>query len=318
MASLSNLLQTKQALAQIDEENLDTGQIFVFYPGRFNGNFRCNFCWNAPGNGTAVIEVWGASGSASMMCCCGFGLPGNPGAYARKTITVSTGDRVFGNTGISCGNASQINFRGCSCNTGITVCAGGTCSCICAEGGSAGCSLCVDGGSVYCCFGAQGFCTANTGVGCGIICNFGSGYMTPLAYGGDVNCAGQFSCIEFRHCNPSCWCCHTQYIKTSANVFGECPTTIAVNHDTNQQSSGFAINGFFQGLAGASASPTMGSHYRYCYSSTNYCGCYEYQGCSVMVPTGVPAPGSTPCSSVRDHGLRGGHGSVKIRFISSE
>jgi hypothetical protein len=36
-----------------------------------------------------------------------------------------------------------------------------------------------------------------------------------------------------------------------------------------------------------------------------------------MLPAGVPAPGSTPCSSVRDHGLRGGHGAVKIRFISS-
>lgn len=319
MASLSSLLQTKQALAQLDEENLDTGQIFVFYAGTEQNSFRCNFCWNAPGNGTAVIEIWGASGSGSRMCCCGFGLPGNPGAYARKTVTVGTGDRIIGCTGVSCGNASNFAFRGCSCNTGVTLCVGGTCTCMCAEGGRAGCSVCIDGGSTFCCFlSGGGFCATSTGSGCGIVCNLFSGSFNPTAYGGDVNCAGQFSCIVFGHCNPSCWCCHVQYIKTSANIFGECPATISANHDTNYEQGGFAVGSFFQNLAGASASPVAGGHYRYCWAGTNYCGCYESQGCSPMLPTGVPAPGSTPCSSVRDHGLRGGHGAVKIRFISSE
>jgi hypothetical protein len=28
--------------------------------------------------------MWGAAGSGAEMCCCGGGIPGNPGGYARK------------------------------------------------------------------------------------------------------------------------------------------------------------------------------------------------------------------------------------------
>lgn len=316
MASLSSLLQTKQTIAQIAEENLDEGTIYVFYAGCEFGNFACNFCWSSPGNGTAVIEIWGASGSAARMCCCGFGISGNPGAYAKKTVTVTGSSRVCGNVGVSCGNASQICFRGCSCNTGVCIQAA-TNSCMCAEGGRGGLSVCVDSSSVYCCFRTLGFCATSTGTGCGIICNVGSGFFLPSAYGGDVNCAGQFSCLVLGHCSPSCWTCHTHYVKTSAGAFGECPATISANNDTTLSLTGFAVDPFLQNLAGLSKSPTYGSHYKYCWTSTQYCGCYESQGCQPFLPTGVPAVGATPCANVRDNGLRGGHGAVRIRYIPS-
>lgn len=316
MASLSSLIQTKSAIAQISEENLDKGQVFVFAHGTYTQNFRCQFCWIAPSNGTATIEIWGAGGSASRMCCCGIGIPGNPGAYAKKTVAITSGQCVYGNTGMSCGNASQLCFRGCSCNTGICI---QNDSCMCAQGGRGGMTPCVNSsGSIFCCFGSTGHCITSTGTGCGIVCNYGSGFLIPQAYGGDINCQGQFSCIVLGHCNPTCWCCHTGYVRTSANIYGTCPATIQVNHDASYNRGGFGRASFFQGLAGASASPTHGNFYDYCWSSGSYCGCYETSGCVNEVPVGVPAPGSTPCSSVRDHGLRGGHGAVRISFISSE
>ena len=319
MANLSTLLQNKQTIAQISETNLDQGQIFVMHSGTEQvDGFRCFFCWYAPSNGVAHIEVWGASGSASEVCCCGLGIPGNPGAYAKKTVTMSSGQRISGQTGKSCGNASQICFRGCSTATCVAICAA-ECTCMCAQGGRSGTSLCVDGSSIYCCFGSTGHCISQVGsTGCGIVCNFGSGFFIPQAYGGDINCDGQFSCLELTHCNPSCWCFNKQHVKTSANIYGTCPATITATADpqTPNNRGGFYVNSFFQGISGAAASPTYGSQYNYCWSSSSYCGCYEAQGCNVMIPVGIPAVGSSPCSNVRDHGLRGGEGGVKIRFVA--
>lgn len=319
MANLSTLLQNKQTIAQISETNLDQGQVFVFYAGRQDNNFRCELCWSAPSDGVAYIEIWGASGSSARLCCCGIGVPGNPGAYAKKTMTFTAGQRISGNVGLSCGNSSQICFRGCSCWTGLNLC-GAECTCMCAEGGLGGRSLQVDGnGSPYCCAVAAGLFGTNVGnAGCGIICNYGSGFFLPSAYGGDVNCSGQFSCLEVGHCNASCWCCHKQHIRTSAGVYSSCPSTIVATGDNAISLTGMYVDSFFQGVSGTSASPTFGSHYRYCWNSGQYCGCYEAQGCSNMIPVGIPAPGATGCANVRDHGLRGGHGGVKIRFVSAE
>ena len=205
MASLSSLIQTKSAIAQISEENLDKGQVFVFAHGTYTQNFRCQFCWIAPSNGTATIEIWGAGGSASRMCCCGIGIPGNPGAYAKKTVAITSGQCVYGNTGMSCGNASQLCFRGCSCNTGICI---QNDSCMCAQGGRGGMTPCVNSsGSIFCCFGSTGHCITSTGTGCGIVCNYGSGFLIPQAYGGDINCQGQFSslCIRLRQMYMYYW-----------------------------------------------------------------------------------------------------------------
>ena len=47
------------------------------------------------------------------MCCCGDGLPGNAGAYVKKSITVAAGDTMTGQTGHSC-YAHDLCFSGCS------------------------------------------------------------------------------------------------------------------------------------------------------------------------------------------------------------
>tara|TARA_B110000285_G_scaffold203005_1_gene238763 strand:- start:4403 stop:5362 length:960 start_codon:yes stop_codon:yes gene_type:complete len=317
MANLSTLLQNKQTIAQISETNIDQGQIFVMYAGTYQTNFRCEFCWYAPSDGVAHVEVWGAQGSASKMCCCGAGLPGNPGAYSKRTVDITEGQRISGQVGQSCGNSDQICFRGCSESSGVRICAA-ECTCMCAQGGRAGTSGCVDGTPIYCCFEALGHCVSQVGsAGCGIVCNYGSGYFLPTAYGGSVNCNGEFSCIEFTHCNPACWCFHKQHVRTSANVYSTCPSTIVATADPGATRGGHYVNSFFQGVAGTSASPTNGSFYDYCWAGNRYCGCYEAQGCIYMVPPGIPAPGVTPCSNVRDHGLRGGQGTVKIRFVAN-
>jgi hypothetical protein len=41
------------------------------------------------------------------------------------------------------------------------------------------------------------------------------------------------------------------------------------------------------------------------------------QGCSPMLPIGAGGLPPQPCGDVRDHGTRGGWGSVRIKYISS-
>ena len=76
MASLKGLL-TNRNPAEMIEENLETGYIYVWSPGTNYTNFCNGVCWKAPAAGTAHIEIWGAGGSGARMCCCGDGLPGN-------------------------------------------------------------------------------------------------------------------------------------------------------------------------------------------------------------------------------------------------
>ena len=79
MATLKSLIRSKDQALYGDEENLERGEIYSYTPGTDYNNFCQGVCWVAPANGTAVIEIWGAGGSGAKMCCCGFGLPGNPG-----------------------------------------------------------------------------------------------------------------------------------------------------------------------------------------------------------------------------------------------
>ncbi len=322
MASLSQLIQSKlvQNLnnTRILENNLEEGKIYVFHPGRDDGNFRTEFCWCSPGNGIAEIEIWGASGSAGTMCCCGLGIPGNPGAYSKSIVQVNSSSRARGNTGMSCGNASTLCFRGCSINSGVCINSLSGDFCMCAQGGRGGESLCGEGVSIFTALENLGYCTTEAGNGCGLVCNIGDGFFIPEAFGGnEINCQGSFSCVFIGDCNSCCWPLHTQYITTSPYIYSEEPVTIQAAMDPLALTVGFAVDSLQQGLSGVSTSPTNGSNYRYCWSSTQYCGCYEAQGCKTVLPTGIPAPGVTPCNNVRDHGLRGGMGTVKIKFISS-
>ena len=126
MASLKSLLGTKQdAFVSVAESNLEKGQIFTYHNGANYSRIWCGFCFHPNVSGTAVVEAWGAGGSGAEMCCCGFGLPGNSGAYVKKTVVMSVGDYICGCTGISCGNSSDLCFRGCSEPTMVRFCIGG-------------------------------------------------------------------------------------------------------------------------------------------------------------------------------------------------
>ena len=114
MASLTTLLQTKYDFVVGNETNLEKGRIYQY--ASFSSrtmNFRCHVCWVALSDGTATIEIWGAGGSGAEMCCCGFGIAGNPGAYSKKTITMAEGCFICAITGMPCRNEDDLCFRGC-------------------------------------------------------------------------------------------------------------------------------------------------------------------------------------------------------------
>lgn len=305
------------------EENLDTGEIFTFTPGNVRTNFCGGFCWRAPGTGTAVIEVWGPGGSSARMCCCGFGLPGNAGAYSRKCITVTAGCYVTGVIGFACGDASTIGFRGCSEPTCICWFGSGTSGCICAQGGRGGCSICSTSTGGYCCYIAAGYCGQNFGLSgsCGIICNISPTFtLVASAVGGDVNVNGAISCATFL-CNAgiaTARCCTVYHVPGPAGVWS-CTSPPMINHTFGDEASEGPTPG--QGLAGALAA--LGVHSQsgksgyasYCYASGRTCGCYEAYGCVAYMPYGWGGPGVGPCADVRDHGYRGGSGAVRIRFF---
>jgi len=352
MPSLRTLLSDKARLAMgSDSETpyqsmLEKGLIYFFTPGRqgstsFLNESQC-FCWNSPGCGTAIIEIWGASGSGASMCCCGAGLPGNPGAYSRKTVEVFPGSFVCGCTGMSCGNATSVctsgglsgqSFRGCSEGTGICWCTcSGSASCMCAMGGRGGWSRCMDGGAgPYCCFGALGFCISRPNLGitmsnnCGIVCHYCDNGGSPpewiaLAYGGDVNCCGGFSCMTFYCCQPSRPCSWNYHVRTSAGIISEDGVVLTFQGEEDQHHSNSSGGGFHQllyTLNAAARSPSMGHGMAACWSGHRSCGCYETHGCQPFLPYGVPGTPPSPCSGVRDHAIRGGHGAVRIQYIGT-
>lgn len=319
MPLLRNFLGAKNL--PVNETNLETGRIFSYHPGTVNTHFPQGcFKWNAPGTGTALIEIWGAAGSSSRMCCCGFGLPGNPGAYSSRVISVTGGCWVCGCVGFSCRAHSSLSFQGCSQPTMICWTGNGTSGCMCAEGGAAGCSVCVSGSSIYCCFISAGLCFTNTGSGCGVICNRNSSTFIPQAYGGTTNLAGGFSCATILSCNPCCFCCFNWHVTTSPRVFATNGAVITHKYDNGNgsmwpgSSTGGTVGNFIFSLHAASRDPNMGVPYQYCWTSATFCSCYEAQGCVPLVPYGVPGPGVYPTPEVRDVGQRGGYGLVRITY----
>jgi hypothetical protein len=157
MASLKNLTATKNNnFPQVTETNVESGQIYNFQANNFEG-LHAGICFHPCQSGTAIIEIWGAGGSGAKMCCCGFGTPGNPGAYSKKTVTLTCCGYITGSPGIACGN-DALCFRGCSDATGVTIYANGSnTGCMCAQGGRGGISYCSTGTNAYCCFVAGGF-----------------------------------------------------------------------------------------------------------------------------------------------------------------
>jgi len=327
MAQSLNTLVRQKTQDRV-EDNLETGQVFVFSHGTMYtpmcGNGYTGFCWKAPGTGTAVIELWGAGGSGAKMCCCGGGTPGNAGAYVRKTISVNSSTYICGCPGMSCGNADALCYRGCSDPTGVTWLngtgvIGPATACLCAQGGNGGLSWCSTSTAMYCCMGAAGWCTTYLGTGCGIVCNYCSGMWIACGYGGDINCCGRFSCITYYGCLPSCICLFQYHIATPSNYYscgcGGIASFATENDNRHSNWSGQGINQQLNAVAAMSRQPTVGIPQSYCWRSDRKCGCYQMQGCMNYNPPGVGGVGPAPCPDVRDSAMRGGMGAVRIRFF---
>lgn len=320
MASLSTIVANKREnLGAAQEQNLETGEIYSFTATKTVANNRCKFCWVAPAAGRVVVEIWGAAGGGGRMCCCGNGVPGNAPAYSKKTMSINANTYICGCIGYSCGNSDTLCFRGCSTGTCITICdqTANTCNCMCAMGGRGGVSICHDGGSMLCCLGNNGgLCITPTNTGCGWVCNMVNGYTLGQAYGGDVNCPERISCSCYGTCYSQCRQCTVHYLATPAGIYSTNGGYIQLNEECT---SGFQIapgpvNALYQGLSAMTKSPLMGTPPSGCWSSVRHCACYEFQGCMNYMPPALPGLHGTPCSSVRDGGLRGGHGIIRIKW----
>lgn len=319
--SFKDLVQIKGNGIYATEEHLERGRIWVFTPGNNYTNYQ--ICWRAPAKGTAVIEIWGAGGSGARMCCCGGGLPGNAGAYSKKTIQVNANCYVCGAVGFSCGNADAICFRGCSDPTGVTWTGNcGASGCMCAQGGAGGRSFCTTGSSLYCCFAANGYCARGPyNDNCGTICNYFNGIWIACAYGGDVNRCGGFSCTAFMGCQGPCICSTTFHVATPPGYVAKCGGVVSFGAENNNEFSNWSGQGAHQhqsALNAQSRQPTHGVPWSYCWGFGGGCGCYENEGCYTGVGPGYPGTPPFPCGDVRDHGRRGGHGAIRIRFIEGQ
>lgn len=327
MATLSQILETKRNTFRNAEENIERGQITVFAnPAQFSGYYN-NFCWQAPGCGQVEIELWGASGSGAKMCCCGFGLPGNPGAYAKKTIQVVPGDWVCGYPGKACANSNDLCFRGCSDPSWVgwqgRDCKGATSGYICAQGGRGGISMCSTGWSAYCCY-IQFMCGtqyAGASTYCGVICNrcIGGNGWEAQAYGGDINCCGGFSCASFLQCSPECMCYYHYHLAISPGIVSVDGAVAVYTQENNNEFSNWSGQGWHEALSAVntlSRFPSQATPHATCWGFSGTCGCYDTDGCTRAMPTGVPGLPPHPCAGVRDHAHTGGNGAVRIKFLA--
>jgi hypothetical protein len=318
MASLKTLLGSKNFTAV--EGNLEQGKIWAFDNGVMYSCLCNGFCWTAPGAGAVTMDIWGAGGSGSKMCCCGFGLPGNSGAYSRKTFNVVSGNRSCGCVGKSCGNADSLCNRGCSQNSAVCWVSSSSNGCICTQGGRSGTSFCSTTPSGYCCFRAGGFCTTNRGPNCGLVCNLCSGGWIPCGYGGDLNCCGRISCTSFLGCYPACTCMTYYHAALPAGVMSKEGGTVTYGtEDDNPYSrwSGMGIHQYNNALNAASRNPSMGVFHGACWMGNRACGCYQMQGCQQHVPYGAGGTAAVPCPGVRDSGGRGGGGAARIKYVEN-
>lgn len=318
--SLKAALRDRHPVAT--EENLETGEIWMYTSGTSSANLFSGFCWQAKATGTAIIESWGAGGPGSRMCCCGWGLPGNSGAYNRKTISVVSGCYVCGCIGNPpC--SSSLCFQGCGDPTMLCWFGSGTSGCMCAEGGRGGTSFCSTGTSMWCCYGGNGFCTTRKNLSdyCGLICNHCAGGWLSNAYGGDINKAGLVSCVESRQCAGNCLCYNATHVPVPPGLFTCDGSWVVYMADSDGGDgpghwSGNQYPSFISAMSSLSRAPKRGSHKYACWRSDKACGCYEMEGCSPVLPIGTGGLPPQPCGDVRDQGWRGGWGAVRIKFIA--
>lgn len=344
MASLRNILASRAASSEIADANLEKGKVYTFNAGHMYNSHPYGYRWQVPGEGLAVIEIWGGTGASALGCCCSQGIPGNPGAYVKKCAFFGPNGYVcIGEIGYSCGNADAVCYRGRSSPTTVIICSGEeaccdqfACTCLCAQGGFGGALWCTHSACDICCFMINGychtiFCTApNTlSAACGIICNFAGNQGVTQAFAFGTGCRltlkdGGISCATFTSGDPANDHCKVLYhVKTNPGIISEegVHMTFAndrLNSNTNT-ASGHAFTPIPNLLGIAGKDPSAGNTYQqgYCAAWHN-CGCYQVNGCVNWLPMGVPAPGPLVCSTgSRDHGYRGGPGGVRIKWLGN-
>lgn len=325
MARLKDLVKNREPFGpgSGNETNLDNGYIWTWTQVHCSC-FQYGTFWHAPGNGTATIEIWGGAGGSAQMCCCGGMVPGNAPAYSKKTIDTTSSTCVCGCIGKACSHGDALCFVGCSAASGM--CYNNSPSqgngCMCAQGGRSAVSICHENsGSAMCCLGNNGsLCITNLpgfSSGCGVVCNAPT-WANASAYGGDINCQGCYSKTFFCHCNALCWHQTSYEIYSPAGMYGPDPAVFCLRSECAHACKGGAPRySYWHSLGGIKRQPSPIQWEGSCYQSGSYCGCYEQQGCVDFWPPAMPGLGGTPCSSVRDHGSRGGHGFLKITWKPS-
>jgi len=208
---------------------------------------------------------------------------------------------------------------------------GATNGCLCAQGGRGSTAYCMDTKSAYSCFMTGYFCGTRVGPGhnicdagnsaCGRVCNWcqGPGHIA-CAYGGDVNCCGAYSCVDFLSCLQTCPCMTMHHVRTAAGVFAEEGATISFYNSADNPNASWSGNGLtnlLHAIPALSRSPSHGPSSS-CWVGARSCGCYQMQGCTQFVPYGVPGNPAFPCPDVRDSGGRGGMGMIRIKYVPTD
>ena len=281
----------------------------------FSGQPTCQD-WVAPADGKAIIEIWGAGGSSGIICCCGFGIPGNAGAYVKTEICLAQDESVhYCVARGTYDNAVCCGYRGCA-----------TCFCVTnkacgyAEGGYEGRAICNNSGQAYCCAvctpGVCRLCEWNPGCGTAINCN-------PVATGAVVD-AGSFTSNTKIISGPqSCititCCCDGQnhwnhvHMAYPGGIKGLCGGTVSFrpgmcnSAEASRWSAQSALNRAINGVSGTR---------RMCYAApSNECGCYDTATCHGTIGIGVGAPSVLVCGGQRVNSAAGGAGAIRITFI---
>jgi len=318
MANLSSLISQRQSVITRGLERSKSGRDWFFSHTNVSGvqsYSACCFQWTSPGTGVAVIELWGASGSGSLMCCCsGGGIPGNPGGYTKISVNVTSSSAVCGRVGCS-------PHGGCLCYPGRSGCSVANLfntsnnATLIAQGGFGGYTNCSTGTAHYCCLVAAGFSHTLTNTFCGILCNVGgpNGAAAAGASGGDVNIPGGISCLRTWDCCQYHKCNMEVVLTTSPGIFSSTASTCFNFLKSEFPGYGIANNSWAE-MEDAFTLMTRQQPYNHnCYSSMQPCGCYEHDGC-FLNPVGVPGITGSPCPNVRSSGGKGGHGGIRITF----
>ncbi len=302
------------------------------------GNYICGYIGRSCNNADDLCF----RGCSEATCVCWFGC--SPTALYQDGVNPNAESSWKGNNpwgwGDSWGMPGDYNtktrpesgFTKFS-NASDTCCAAGMSrGCLCAQGGRGGLSYCMDTKSAYSCFVTNYHCGNRVGQGhdmcafpysaCGRICNWCSNCAGFIAcsYGGDINCCGGWSCVDFLGCLQTCPCQFLHHVTTAAGVYATEGATISfyTDGDSHQQRwSGGPQGNLISAIPALSRQPSHAS-YGACWVGATHCGCYNMHGCMNFMPYGMPGAGPQPCGDVRDHAARGGMGMVRIKYIPTD